>query len=187
MAIRGLSHRLRWQWLGNRYQSSWVAGIYLLVVSALAFGMLGSVAGFANEPFVFPSLGASIFVIYYSALSNQASPRNIVCGQFIAVIAGAGALAVFGLTDSGPDTGSMTWSRIGALTLALCLTLAIMVWLRVPHAPAGATTLIVAAGLMTTPRQLGIIMLAVCVVVGWGLLINKAVGLPYPWWSPSRP
>lgn len=106
------------------------------------------------------------------------------CGQLIGVAAGVFALLVFGLFDAGSDLIGVTWPRAGALTLALCLTLAVMVWLHVPHAPAGATTLIVAAGLMTAPSQLSIRLLAVLVMIGQAILINRALGVPFPLWGP---
>jgi CBS-domain-containing membrane protein len=70
------------------------------------------------------------------------------------------------------------------VTLALCATLSLMVWLNVPHAPAGATTLIVALGLLRTPFDLGILMLAVIVMIGLGVVINRLAGFDYPLWSP---
>ena len=91
---------------------------------------------------------------------------------------------VFGLFTAGPDLTGVSWPRVGALTLALCLTLSLMVWLHVPHAPAGATTLIVAAGLITAPGQLAVLLLAVLVMIGQAILINRALGVPFPLWGP---
>jgi CBS domain-containing membrane protein len=73
------------------------------------------------------------------------------------------------------------------VTLSLCLTLSVMVWLHVPHAPAGATTLIVALGLMRTPGQLTVLIIAVVLMIGQGIAINRLASLPYPWWAPRAP
>jgi CBS domain-containing membrane protein len=62
-----------------------------------------------------------------------------------------------------------------------------MVWLHVPHAPAGATTLIVALGLMRTPGQLTVLMIAVVLMIAQGIAINRLARLPYPWWAPRHP
>jgi CBS-domain-containing membrane protein len=59
-----------------------------------------------------------------------------------------------------------------------------MVWLRVPHPPAGATTLIVSLGLVTTIPKLGVLMLGVLLLVVQGFAINRLAGVPYPLWSP---
>ncbi|GAA0654337.1 hypothetical protein GCM10010193_00570 [Kitasatospora atroaurantiaca] len=56
--------------------------------------------------------------------------------------------------------------------------------LGVAHPPAGATTLIVAMGLLRTPGQLAVIMLAVVLLVVQGLLVNRLAGIPYPLWRP---
>ena len=75
---------------------------------------------------------------------------------------------------------------MGAATMSLCLTLSLMVWLGVPHAPAGATTLIVSLGLLRTPEQLAILMLAVVLLIVQGFAINRLAGLPYPVWAPVK-
>ena len=59
-----------------------------------------------------------------------------------------------------------------------------MAWLDIPHAPAGATTLIVSIGLLHTPEQLTILMLAVVLLTAQGFVINRLAGLPYPAWRP---
>jgi CBS domain-containing membrane protein len=59
-----------------------------------------------------------------------------------------------------------------------------MVIARVPHPPAGATTLIVSLGILREPDQLLILMVAVVLLVAQGFLINRLAGIPYPVWSP---
>jgi CBS-domain-containing membrane protein len=59
-----------------------------------------------------------------------------------------------------------------------------MVLARVPHPPAGATTLIVSLGILREPDQLVILMVAVVLLVVQGFLINRLAGIPYPVWSP---
>ena len=170
-----------WQ---RRFGHTRVLGAYLLVTAFISFGTLAVFAALIQQPFVFPSLGATAFVFYFSSQSLQAAPRNVFCGQLIGVLAGVFALLVFGLFTAGPDLTGVSWPRVGALTLALCLTLSLMVWLHVPHAPAGATTLIVAAWLITAPGQLAVLLLAVLVMIGQAILINRALGVPFPLWGP---
>lgn len=170
-----------WQ---RRFGDTRVLGAYLLVTAFISFGTLAVIAALLQQPFVFPSLGATAFVFYFSSQSVQAAPRNVFFGQLIGLLAGVFALLVFGLFTAGPDLTGVSWPRVGALTLALCLTLSVMVWLHVPHAPAGATTLIVAAGLITAPVQLAVLLLAVLVMIGQAILINRSLGVPFPLWSP---
>ena len=73
---------------------------------------------------------------------------------------------------------------MGAAALSLGLTSGAMVLARVPHPPAGATTLIVSLGILREPEQLAVLMLAVALLVVQGLVINRVAGIPYPTWAP---
>jgi CBS-domain-containing membrane protein len=59
-----------------------------------------------------------------------------------------------------------------------------MVWARVPHPPAGATTLIVSLGILREPWQLGVLMVGVALLVVQGFVINRVAGIDYPAWAP---
>lgn len=138
-----------------------------------------------RSPFIFPSLGPTAFLLFYSPLQPTACPRNTLCGHLIGVVAGYFSLVTFGLVDAGPAfVVGMSWARVGAVALSLGLTAGIMVWLRVPHPPAGATTLIVSLGLITSIPKLVVLMLGVMLLVIQGFAINRLAGVPYPIWSP---
>ena len=66
----------------------------------------------------------------------------------------------------------------------LGLTSGVMVWARVPHPPAGATTLIVSLGILREPEQLAVLMIAVALLLVQGFVINRLAGIPYPTWAP---
>ena len=106
----------------------------------------------------------------------------------LAEAAGYLALVIFGLQDAGPAlTTGVSSSRVGAAAISLGLTAGVMVWCRVPHPPAGATTLIVSLGILHEPWQLAVLMLAVLLLVLQGLGINRLAGVPYPLWRPAPP
>lgn len=109
-----------------------------------------------------------------------------MCGHLIGCSAGYLSLAIFGLLDAGPGLlVGVSWARVGAAALSLALTSGIMMWLRVPHPPAGATTLIVSLGLIVTIPKLVVLMLGVLLLVAQGFAINRLAGVPYPLWSPN--
>jgi CBS-domain-containing membrane protein len=54
--------------------------------------------------------------------------------------------------------------------------------MRADHPPAGATTLIVSLGIISKPKALLIIEVAVFLLVAQALVINRLAGLPYPLW-----
>jgi len=184
--VHGLAVRFRLRGLQQRHDSKAVLGSYVLVNSAVSIAILAGIAALTKQPFVFPSLGPTAFLLFYGALGAQAAPRNVFCGHLIGVLAGYLALVIFGLTTARPSLTDVAAPRIGAVTVCLCLTLSLMVWLNVPHAPAGATTLIVGLGLMRTPGQLTVLMIAVVLMIAQGLVINRLARLPYPLWAPRE-
>jgi CBS-domain-containing membrane protein len=133
-------------------------------------------------------LGPTAFLLFSTPLVPTACPRNTLAGHAIGAAAGYLALVVFGLQDAAPAlTTGVTASRVGAAAISLGLTAGVMVWCRVPHPPAGATTLIVSLGILHEPWQLAVLMLAVFLLVLQGLAINRLAGIPYPLWRPPPP
>ena len=160
-------------------------GWFILVASAVAIALVGLLATLTHQPWVFPSLGPTAYVLFAAPMAAEASPRNTICGHAIGILAGLLALTVFGLRNAPPDLEDLTPQRLGAVVVALALTLAVMTWVGVPHAPAGATTLIVALGLLHTPRHLALMMLSVLVMVVAGYVINRLHGDRPPLWAPK--
>ena len=74
--------------------------------------------------------------------------------------------------------------KFGAAALSLGLTSGAMVWARVPHPPAGATTLIISLGILREPDQLVVLMVAVALLVAQAFVINRLAGIDYPVWGP---
>ncbi|MFZ1363221.1 MAG: HPP family protein [Candidatus Nanopelagicales bacterium] len=183
--ILGFGKRFNLSFLEQHHNSRLVLTAYVFVNSAITIAILSVIALVTDLPFVFPSLGPTAFILFFSSMSAAACPRNVISGHLIGVLVGFGALAVFGLLSVDPDLDDTSWQRLGAVALCLSVTLAVMVLFNVPHAPAGATTLIVGLGLMRTPGQLTILMLAVVLMVVQAMVINRLAGLAYPWWGPA--
>lgn len=183
--VFGLARRARLPALTQRHDSTFVLGLFAFVNGLLAIGAMAFVAFATGEPFVFPSLGPTAFLLFYTPLAPASSPRNTLGGHAIGAAAGYLSLVVFGLTDAAPAlASSVTGERVGAAALSLGLTSGVMVWTRLPHPPAGATTLIVSLGILREPEQLVVLMVAVALLVLQGLAINRLAGIPYPVWSP---
>ena len=181
---RELLRSLQLPMLRHRYDERRVVAVYLFVNSGLAIGIMAALALLTKQPFAFPSLGPTAFLLFYQPLAPNAAPRSCFFGHLIGALSGYVALVVFGLTNVAPNLEDVTLPRVGALALSLALTLSIMAWFDVPHAPAGATTLIVSLGILRTPEQLAILMLAVVLLTAQGFVINRLAGLPYPLWRP---
>jgi CBS domain-containing membrane protein len=183
--VFGLARRAQLTTLTQRYSSTSVMGLFAFANGLLAIGVMALVALVTGQPFVFPSLGPTAFLLFYTPTTPAASPRNTLGGHLIGVLAGYLSLVLFGLTDDPPAlASSVSGARVGAAALSLALTSGAMVWARVPHPPAGATTLIVSLGILREPDQLVVLMAAVLLLVAQGFVINRLAGIDYPLWSP---
>ena len=184
-AVWGVARRLQLPALQARHSQVWILGLFAFVNGLVSIAILAAVALATGTPFIFPSLGPTAFLLFYGPTTPAASPRNTLAGHLIGCLAGYLALVVFGLTQRGPAlTTGVEWSNVGAASLSLALTSGAMVWCRVPHPPAGATTLIVSLGILREPWQLAVLMLAVTMLLGQGFVINRLAGIDYPLWAP---
>ena len=169
----------------TRRDSRFWIGVFALCNGGLSTALMALGARVTGEPLVFPSLGPTAFMLFYQPTSPAASPRNTLLGHLIGIGAGYLSLRVFGLAHATPAlTGGVTWAWIGSASLSLALTAGFMIWLAVPHPPAGATTLIVSLGILPRPLQLVALFAAIMLLVVQGLAINRLAGVPYPWWAP---
>jgi CBS-domain-containing membrane protein len=184
----GVARRFQLPALQARHSQVGVLGLFALVNGVLSIGLMAFAALVTGAPFVFPSLGPTAFLLFYTPTAPAASPRNTLGGHLIGVLAGYLALVAFGLTTRGPALAEgVHWTNVGAAALSLGLTSGAMVWFKVPHPPAGATTLIVSLGILRTPWQLGVLLLAVSLLVVQGFVINRLAGIAYPTWSAPPP
>ena len=179
--LAGLFRRYQLKWLLAHYSRVPILALFSFINGCLSIGTMAVVAVVTGSPFIFPSLGPTAFLFFYTPTAPTASPRNALIGHTIGVVAGYFSLVVTGLTMAGPalSTG-VTWPRVIAAALSLGLTSGLMVLLKAPHPPAGATTLIISLGILTQPRQLVILLLAVVMLTVQAFVINQLAGIDYP-------
>jgi CBS domain-containing membrane protein len=175
-----LAH-LKLEWLLRRFSPRLVWSLYILVNGFITIALLAILALVTENPFVFPSLGPTAYLLFISPLAETSSPRNTVLGHAIGLICGYAAFSITGASNLpfGMHPG-VYWPRILAAALSLSTTGAFMVLLRASHPPAGATTLIVFLGIISKPKELVIIEIAVFLLVAQALVINRMAGLHYP-------
>jgi CBS domain-containing membrane protein len=174
------------RWLYTHWRNNGNA-IYTFVGSLLAIGLSGTWAYVVKQPLLFPSLGATAFLIFETPMAEVGSPRNTIIGHSVGVAAAVFSLAIFGLLHS-PSVYVIGISvpRIAAVALSVALTGGILRVLRSAHPPAGATTIIVASGLLHTPKQLADVIIGVLLLTIAGWLLNRAMGVPAPIWGARR-
>ncbi len=171
------------RWL-HRFPPRLVRAVFVFINGFIAVGILAALAAVFHTPLVFPSVGPTAFLLYFMPLAPAASPRNTLCGHAIGIACGYAALWLTGL-EHAPSAilEDINWPRVLAAALSLAATGALMILFRVVHPPAGATTLIVSLGIITTPVHLLVIEVAVALIAVQALVINRLAGIDYPIWS----
>jgi CBS-domain-containing membrane protein len=171
------------RWLYRRWGNRGNA-VYTFLGSLLAIGLSGTWAWVVKEPLVFPSLGATAFLIFETPTAEVGSPRNTIIGHTVGVAAGALALGIFGLLDApSVYVSGVSLGRVGAIALAVALTGGVLRIVRSAHPPAGATTIIVASGLLAKPHQMIDVEVGVLLLAAAGWILNRAMGVPAPVWA----
>lgn len=181
---RGLVARFRVARLLARFPERPVWAAFMLVNGFITVGILAALAMVTRAPFVFPSLGPTAFLFFFTPTSPTASPRHTVYGHAIGIACGYGALWLTGLTHAPPALAAgVDLPRVLAAALSLSFTGALMILLRAAHPPAGATTLIISLGIVTKPTSLLLIEVAVVLMTIQAIAINRLAGLDYPLWG----
>jgi len=181
---RGLVARFRLVRLLQRFPERPIWAAFMFINGFVTIGLLAGVAMLSRTPFVFPSLGPTAFLLFFTPTSPTASPRHTVYGHAIGILCGYGALWVTGLTQAPPAmVAGVDGARVVAAALSLASTGALMILLKAAHPPAGATTLIISLGIVTRPFYLFIIEVAVVLLALQAIFINRLAGLDYPFWA----
>ncbi|SFR85584.1 HPP family protein [Halomicrobium zhouii] len=126
---------------------------------------LGGVVWASGLPFVFPSLGPTAYLFATDPDGPESAPRRVVGGHALGVAAGlvayhlvAGDVTLTAAT--GPGTLASLRLAVSGV-VAVGLTTVGMLATDTGHAPACATTLIVSLGILSSPLEGAIIVLAV--------------------------
>ena len=182
--------RLRIRYLQTTsHRKDMVTLVYLSVSGITALGTIAAMAYLTDFMLLFPPLGPSAFLLFYTPLSESASPRNLILAHAMALLAGLGALAVAQalVPETGAvASGAMNGSHVTAVALAMGAISISMVVLRCVHPPAAATALIAAMGYLENIVQVGGVLIAVLFLAMEAYLFNRLVsGLPYPFWRAN--
>ena len=175
---RGVNAWLYRRW-GNRGNA-----VYTFVGGLLTIGLSGALAWLLEEPLVFPSLGATAFLFFETPMAEVASPRNTIIGHYLGAAIAYLWLVVFGLVDA-PNALEAGFSveRAAAVALSVGCTGGALRLLRAAHPPAGATTVIVSAGLLTSGEELLVLAAGVALLTLTAGMLNRLLGVPAPRWA----
>lgn len=137
--------------------------------AGLLFTVLGGIAWVSGEPFIFPSLGPSAFILAFERRGERTQTYRVVGSHLIGGTAGFlayTALAAGVSLTLTPPPASVDGFRLALSgVISIVLTAWGMIATDTIHAPACATTLIVSLGLLSKPLQVAIIILSVVILV----------------------
>ncbi|MFC7045791.1 HPP family protein [Halobacteriaceae archaeon GCM10025711] len=136
--------------------------------AAFLVGVAGALAWATGRPFVFPSLGPTAFVLATVRDGRTLDARRVVGGHAIGVASGLAAYhAIAAGSVLTAPTSAFATAKLGlgaAGVASVALTAGGMLATDTVHPPAVATTLIVSLGLLSTPVEGGIVLVAVAVL-----------------------
>jgi CBS-domain-containing membrane protein len=159
------------------------AGLYAAVLCLVVLAASGAVGLALHLPWLFPSLGPTVMLFFESPAQKASRPANALVGHAVALAVGALCLYGFGLqNEPSAPAGGLTPAHLWAGALSVALTTLVLTWARMPHPPAGATTLIVSLGILTAPAQLASMAGAVVLITGLGWGLNILLGT-----RPAKP
>lgn len=141
------------------------------LTSLAALGALAAVGTFTHLPLLIPPLAASMALIAAGTALPLAQPRNVIGGQVVSALV---AFAIVALI--GPGGWAAALAGAGALGAMLVL--------RVSHSPAAATAVIVGATDPSVLQFMELLVLAVVILVAFGIVGARLDGKKYPvyWW-----
>src|SRR3984885_11839183 len=99
--VVSLLRRVRLDWLLQHFPPRLVQSVYVFVNGFLTIGVLALLALVSRNPFVFPSLGPTAYLLFFSPLAKTSSPRNTIFGHAIGLICD---YAAFVATGAGAPT-----------------------------------------------------------------------------------
>lgn len=122
--------------------------LYAAWVALVVTGVVGGLSLAFQQPWLFPSLGPTIFIHTTTPNAKPSRAWNTFVGHGVGVVAAFLALALLGAlhAPSAMAAGHVTMARIAASALAVGLTMGAQIPLRASHAPATATTLLITLG-----------------------------------------
>lgn len=153
------------------------AATHAALLCAAVLAVSGCVGLIVHQPWLFPSLGPTVMLLFESPEQPSARPLNTLVGHLVGIAAGWAALVAFGLNGQPPaPVAGLTVGFVAAGAVSVAVTTAVLTGLRLPHPPAGASTLIVSLGILTSPTQIASMVGAVVLVIAAGWVLHRMLG-----------
>ena len=144
------------------------------MASFLIFSV-GIISLLVNQPWLFPILGTTAYLQVEQPGNERSRFYNTTIGHYIGIVAGLVGITIFNLwnTPSIFSTYVLLPSVVGAVAIALPLTILINMLLRASHPPAAATALLVSLGAINTPISILALMMGILIIGIIGEIIRR--------------
>jgi CBS domain-containing membrane protein len=120
---RSLAARFQLTHLLTRYSERPIWALFMFLNGFVTIALLAAVAMVSRTPFVFPSLGPTAFLFFFTPRAPAATPRHTIFGHAIGILCGYAALWLFGLEHAPPAMATgVSMARVGAAALSLAST-----------------------------------------------------------------
>ena len=153
------------------------------LLGGLLLGVVGVAGHLAGDTvlggtWLTAALGPTAYVLLEHPRDARNRARKGVIGHAVGLAAGVISLAVFGLLGAGSvaETHRETLGQVGAQATALALTLLVLTLVGAHHAPAAATTLLVASGVARPGMPLVGLVVGLVIVLAAAPLLARFSG-----------
>jgi CBS-domain-containing membrane protein len=144
------------------------------VMAAVLLLIIGLTAWVASQPWLFPSLGPTAYLLAKYPELPSSRIYNCIVGHLVGIASGFIAVAIFNAWQAPiVPLNDVTAPRIWAATVAVGLTVLGNTLLRSGHPPAAATTLLIALGTFKTGWDAVIIIIGVLLLTALGLGMKR--------------
>ena len=157
------------------------------VQTVAAAALIGGLSLWFHQPFLFPALGASTFMVFWLPGVPASAPKNVIVSHGIGAAIGWSCARLFQIDFAlNTLTHDGSWRNLAAAMLALGTTAVIAPALRVVHPPSCATTLIFSLGFLTRAEHIAAVAAACVILTMFAKLVHSSSHTQYPWWSSPR-
>src|SRR5690242_13578271 len=84
--LRGIFTRMRLPWLLAHRSNITILALFSFINGCLSIGLMSALAVLTGSPFIFPSLGPTAFLFFYTPTAPTASPRNTLIGHAVGTV-----------------------------------------------------------------------------------------------------
>lgn len=152
----------------------------ITVRASLLIAVAGALAWLTGNPFIFPSLGPTAYLLAMDG-SGEYTARTVIGGHACGVIGGLIGYLIFvrptGLLMLAEPVSVMGLHLALSAVASVAITTFLMLRFRASHAPACATTLIISLGILPGWLDAGMMLAAVALLFWVYLGLQRCTGV----------